>query len=244
VTSHAKSKSTEHPPEEAPVSSAAPLDLAGITAAHSLYAEEVLHRLAVVQEHGLSSEGAASRLADFGPNQLPEPERDSAFIRFFRHFQDVLIYVLIGAGILAAALQHWADTIVIALVVVINALVGFLQEGRSERALAGIRSMLSPSADVLRAGEQDRLVDGRAAHPAASCIRLCSADARGLRHHTAESLLPAHHGDCRSDGIPADRGVEAAALRGVAPTRVLKTRPDSQHEEPATVPLPVAVQRR
>ena len=156
MTSHAKSKSTEHPPEEAPASSAAPLDLAGITTAHSLYAEEVLHRLAVVQEHGLSTEGAASRLADFGPNQLPELERDSAFIRFFRHFQGVLIYVLIGAGILTAVLQHWADTIVIALVVVINALVGFLQEGRSERALAGIRSMLSPSADVLRAGEQDR----------------------------------------------------------------------------------------
>jgi len=145
VTPHAKSTSTEHPPKESPASPDAPINLAGIATAHSLHAEEVLHRLAVVPEQGLSRAGAESRLAEFGPNQLPEPERDSAFIRFFRHFQDVLIYVLIGAGILTAVLQHWADTIVIALVVVINALVGFLQEGRSERALAGIRSMLSPA---------------------------------------------------------------------------------------------------
>lgn len=154
MTPHAKSTSTEHPPTESLATSDAPGDTAGMPTAHALRVEEVLQRLAVVPEQGLSRDGAESRLAEFGPNQLPEPERDSAFIRFFRHFQDVLIYVLIGAGILTAVLQHWADTIVIALVVVINALVGFLQEGRSERALAGIRSMLSPSADVLRAGNR------------------------------------------------------------------------------------------
>ncbi|MGJ9426639.1 cation-translocating P-type ATPase [Nesterenkonia halotolerans] len=120
--------------------------------AHSLTAEEVLQRLEVHPEQGLGHDAAQDRLAAFGPNQLPAPEKDHALIRFLRHFQDVLIYVLIGAGVLTAVLQHWADTIVIALVVVINALVGFLQEGRSERALESIRNMLSPSAAVLRAG--------------------------------------------------------------------------------------------
>lgn len=211
MTPHAKSKSTEHPPEEAPASSAAPLDLAGITAAHSLYAEEVLHRLAVVQEHGLSSEGAAARLADFGPNQLPEPERDSAFIRFFRHFQDVLIYVLIGAGILTAVLQHWADTIVIALVVVINALVGFLQEGRSERALAGIRSMLSPSADVLRAGAWTTL-DARDVVPG-DIVRLRSGD-----------KIPA---DLRLIQT-ADLAVEESALTGESVPSEKNTAPSAE----------------
>ena len=125
---------------------------ADLATAYALGHQEVLRRLDVDPEQGLSAEAAATNLQHHGPNRLPEPDRDIAFIRFIRHFNDVLIYVLLGAGVLTAVLQHWADTIVILLVVVINALVGFLQEGRSERALEGIRNMLSPSADVRRGG--------------------------------------------------------------------------------------------
>lgn len=123
-----------------------------VSTAYALEHREVLRRLEVEPAQGLSAETAAAHLERHGPNRLPDPHQDNAFVRFVRHFHDVLIYVLIGAAGLTALLQHWADTIVILLVVVINALVGFLQEGRAERALEGIRNMLSPSADVRRDG--------------------------------------------------------------------------------------------
>ncbi|PRZ16682.1 HAD-IC family P-type ATPase [Nesterenkonia sandarakina] len=129
-----------------------PANPADVATAYALEHQEVLRRLEVDPAQGLSAEAAAANLERHGPNRLPEPDKDHAFIRFIKHFNDVLIYVLLGAGALTAVLQHWADTIVILLVVVINALVGFLQEGRAERALEGIRNMLSPSADVRRDG--------------------------------------------------------------------------------------------
>ncbi|WP_150463196.1 HAD-IC family P-type ATPase [Nesterenkonia ebinurensis] len=119
---------------------------------HTLSVQEVLQRHQTALADGLSNSEAAERLGTHGPNELPPAEKDGPLVRFLRHLNDVLIYVLLGAAVLTAALQHWVDTIVILFVVVINATVGFLQEGRAERALEGIREMLAPSASVLREG--------------------------------------------------------------------------------------------
>jgi len=94
--------------------------------------------------------------------------------RFARHFQDILILILIGAAGITALLGHWIDTGVIAGVVVINAIIGFVQEGKAEAALAGIRQMLSATAQVRRQGNwqqiaADRLVVG-------DIVRLRSGD--------------------------------------------------------------------
>jgi magnesium-transporting ATPase (P-type) len=70
-----------------------------------------------------------------------------------RHFHDTLIYILIGAAVITAALGHWIDTLVIMAVVVINAIIGLIQEGKAEQALEGIRKMLSAHAQVRRDGE-------------------------------------------------------------------------------------------
>ena len=104
-------------------------------------------------EDGLESGEAARRLASIGPNRLPEPEREGWVKRFFKHFNDTLIYVLLGAAALTASLGHWVDTGVILGVVVINALIGFIQEGKAAAALEGIRKMLSAHAHVRRDGE-------------------------------------------------------------------------------------------
>ncbi len=114
---------------------------------------------------GLSPEEAGQRFEHFGPNRLPEAPRDPWLIRFVRHFHDTLIYVLLGAAAITGALQHWVDTGVILGVVVINAIIGFIQEGKAEKALAGIRKMLSTNARALRNGkwteiEADQLVPG------------------------------------------------------------------------------------
>ncbi|CCQ73010.1 cation-transporting P-type ATPase [Magnetospira sp. QH-2] len=103
---------------------------------------------------GLSDLQAQERLTRFGPNQLPEARPVSAFVRFLRQFHNVLIYVLLAAAGMTAALEHWIDTGVIVAVVLINVIIGFLQEGKAEDALRAIRNMLSPQAMVLRDGRR------------------------------------------------------------------------------------------
>ena len=103
---------------------------------------------------GLSAAEAADRLRQYGPNRLTPRPGPSALRRFLLQFHNVLIYVLLGAAAITAALQNWVDTGVIVGVVVINAVIGFIQEGKAEQALAAIRRMLSLKATVLRDGHQ------------------------------------------------------------------------------------------
>jgi magnesium-transporting ATPase (P-type) len=115
--------------------------------------------------NGLSKEYVISRLAKYGPNRLPEPEALHPLLRFIYQFHNVLIYVLIAAGVITAMLGHWVDASVIFGVVIINSVIGFVQEGKAEDALKAIRQMLSPNAMVMRNGRQvtiraDELVPG------------------------------------------------------------------------------------
>ncbi|MBU1684567.1 cation-transporting P-type ATPase [Patescibacteria group bacterium] len=103
---------------------------------------------------GLSKEEANDKLLRYGKNRLPEPKRQSILIRFLYQFHNVLIYVLIVAGLVTALLGHWVDTSVIMGVVFINAVIGFVQEGKAENALSAIRQMLSSNAMVMRDGKQ------------------------------------------------------------------------------------------
>lgn len=108
---------------------------------------------------GLTATEAAERLAAHGPNRLPEGQTRGPLRRFLVQFNNVLIYVLIGAAVVTGALQHWIDTGVILAVVLANAVIGFLQEGKAEAAMAAIRQMLAPRAAVLRDGRRVK-VDG------------------------------------------------------------------------------------
>lgn len=115
-------------------------------------ADEVLQALAGSPD-GLGTDEVLRRREQVGPNRLPEPDSEGFLKRFFKHFHDLLIYILIAAAAVTAALGHWVDTVVILGVVVLNATIGFLQEGKAEQALAGIRRMLSPHAVARRDGE-------------------------------------------------------------------------------------------
>jgi magnesium-transporting ATPase (P-type) len=119
---------------------------------HARPADEVLAELGVDRQ-GLSTARAGQILADVGPNRLPEPDRPSALRRFLRHFDDILIYILLASAVLKAILGEWIDFAVILGVAVINAIIGFVQEGRAESALEGIRQMLSIHAHARRDGE-------------------------------------------------------------------------------------------
>jgi magnesium-transporting ATPase (P-type) len=124
---------------------------------HSESAAEVARKLEVDPETGLSAAEARQRLERYGPNRLPEEERESAFVRFLKQFHNVLIYILLIAAVFTAFLGEWIDTGVILAVVVVNAIIGFVQEGKAEHALESIRKMLSLEATVLRDGRRRRI---------------------------------------------------------------------------------------
>ncbi len=126
---------------------------------HGLSAEDAMAQLDGSAE-GLSLPEARRRLAIHGPNRLPEAKPRSALRRFLAQFHDVLIYVLLAAGVVTVLLQHWLDAGVIFGVVLINSAIGFVQEGKAEDALKAIRQMLSPNARAWRNG---RLVTVNAA---------------------------------------------------------------------------------
>ncbi|MGQ9366289.1 cation-transporting P-type ATPase [Azospirillum sp. ST 5-10] len=131
-----------------------PLDTGSLDAPwHARSADETLDALDS-PDGGLTAAQAADRLARFGANRLTPPKRRSALMRFLVQFDNILIYVLIGAGLVSLLLGELTDAGVIAGVVLINALIGYVQEGKAEQALDAIRGMLSPHATVLRDGHQ------------------------------------------------------------------------------------------
>ncbi|MDO8874603.1 MAG: cation-transporting P-type ATPase [Pseudolabrys sp.] len=99
---------------------------------------------------GLTEAEAAERFKKYGPNRLTASKPRSAFVRFLAQFHNLLIYVLLAAALVAAMLGHAIDTAVILLVVIANAAIGFIQEGRAEKALDAIKRMITPHASVMR----------------------------------------------------------------------------------------------
>jgi magnesium-transporting ATPase (P-type) len=160
---------------------------------------------------GLAGDEAKHRLAQFGPNLLPPPRRRGPLQRFLLQFHNVLIYVLLAAGAVTATLGHWVDTGVIVGVVLVNAVIGFLQEGKAERALEAIRGMLSLHAQALRNGRRkdipaEELVPGDVVFLASgdkvpADLRLL--EVRNLR--IDEAVLT-------GESVPVEKGVDAVAV--------------------------------
>ena len=105
-------------------------------------------------ESGLSETIARQRLDEYGYNRITEKKQTSAIKRFLQQFNNFLIFILIAAAIITAALNEWIDAGVIFGVVIINAIIGFLQESKAEAALASLKKMLSLQATLIRDGQQ------------------------------------------------------------------------------------------
>lgn len=123
---------------------------------HNKTAEETLSALKTTPS-GLNASYVKQRQADIGLNKLPEPKRKNVFMRFLSHFHNILIYVLLGASVITALLTHFVDTFVIIAVVIINALIGFFQEGKAAKAMDAIRHMLALRAAVIRDGQRQSI---------------------------------------------------------------------------------------
>ena len=131
----------------------------------ALTADAVVKRLETDAKDGLSTEAAMQRLLEYGTNRLPQGKKQSQLMRFLLQFNNILVYVLLGAGFVKMMVGLWLDAGIILGVVVINSLLGFLQEGKAEKALDSISNMLSSEARTVRGGiirviPADELVPG------------------------------------------------------------------------------------
>lgn len=120
---------------------------------HAMAADDALRQLGSDRQSGLDAGEVSSRLETFGHNRLPEGRKQGPFMRLLMQFNNILVYVLLGAGFVKLMVGLWLDAAIILAVVVINGLLGFLQEGKAEKALDSIRNMLSAEARTVRDGE-------------------------------------------------------------------------------------------
>lgn len=119
------------------------------------YSEEKEQVLAEVQttEEGLTTAEAEKRLNEYGLNELEEGEKKSMLARFLEQFKDLMIIVLLFAAVISAVVSHEVvDSIIILAVVIINAVMGVVQESKAEQAIEALREMSTPNANVLRDG--------------------------------------------------------------------------------------------
>ncbi|GAA3121484.1 cation-transporting P-type ATPase [Planomonospora alba] len=125
---------------------------------HALPASDVAAGLGVDPRAGLSSQEAARRLAEHGPNQLAETPREPRWHAFLRQFQDLMIIILLIAAVVGVVVvREWETPAAIVLVVLLNAAIGFVQESRAEASLEALRKMSTTTATVRRDGRTMRL---------------------------------------------------------------------------------------
>jgi P-type Ca2+ transporter type 2C len=181
---------------------------------HSLATEQVAHELCSDPAQGLTDAEAAVRLAERGPNRLAETPPRAAWRKFLDQFRNFLVIVLIGAAVLAGTVGDLKDAIVIAIVVLLNATLGFIQEHRAEAALAALKNMLAPVARVRR-GVRPSLLPAEQLVPGDLLLLEAGdripADARVLSAHAAEVAEAALTGESHPVGkTPAAVPVQAA----------------------------------
>jgi magnesium-transporting ATPase (P-type) len=160
---------------------------------------------------GLDPAEVQRRLTQYGPNRLIPPKRRGPVRRFLLQFHNILLYVMLAAAAVTAALGQWIDTGVLLAAVVVNAIIGFVQEGKAESALDAIRSMLAPHARVLRAG--GRLEIDAAGLVPGDLVLLASgdrvpADLRLIEVHE----LRVEEAALTGESLPAEKSLPAVAV--------------------------------
>jgi len=174
---------------------------------HALALETVLEHWGSDAGRGLSEEVAAERLQKFGPNRLEEIGRVSPWRQFASQFTEFIILVLIGAAFVSGLLQEWTDAIAILVIVLLNGILGFVQQYRAERALEALKKMAAPLARVIRQGEvrsipAEELVLGDII--ALEMGDLVPADARVLSDH----LLQVDEASLTGESVPVKKDAD------------------------------------
>ena len=174
---------------------------------HQNTVEEVLRNLNTSAQ-GLSQEESEKRFREFGPNELHEKKGKSAFRMFLEQFKEFMILILIGAAVISGLIGEAVDTIAIIVIIILNGVIGFVQEYRAEKAMAALKKMSAPAGTVLRGG--------------------------GAKDVKASEIVP---GDIvlleAGMIVPADmRLIEAAQLRAVEAALTGESLPVEKHTAP------------
>jgi len=119
---------------------------------HTLSSEKVLGTFQVSKEGGLSTKQLSKHLAEYGPNQLQQGEVISPLSILLSQFKDFMVIVLLIATLISGFLGEYTDAITIIAIVIINAILGFMQEFRAEKSLQALKEMAAPNAKVVREG--------------------------------------------------------------------------------------------
>lgn len=195
---------------------------------HRLSVEETSDRLAASVD-GLAVQEAERRLETYGKNTIAAERSYSAVRRFLAQFNNVLIYILLASALITALMQHWTDTGVIAAVILINALIGFIQEQKAEAALSAIRDLLSPHATVLRDGET-HMIDAALLVPGDVVVLTAGdkvpADLRLMDTHslrTQEAILTGESLDVEKSDEPVAHETPLGSRVGMAYSGTLVT---------------------
>lgn len=188
---------------------------------HALLLEEVYRQLQCL-ESGLASNEAEIRLQKHGRNNLRPPQRKSALQRFLLQFHNMLIYVLLASAIVTFLIGHISDSAIIFGVILINAIIGFIQEGKAEKSMEALRHMLSLRSQVMRDGrlvliDAELLVPGdivflQAGDKIPADIRLTQSDNLQIQ----EAVLTGESQSVEKDINPVDTGAPLAEHRCMA----------------------------
>ena len=116
--------------------------------------EETIDALQTDASKGLTDTEVSLRLKKYGLNQLQEKKGISPWQIFFSQFQDFIVWVLIGAALVSGFLKEWIDACAIIAIIILNAILGFIQEYRAEKSLAALKKLSSPTSKVIREGRQ------------------------------------------------------------------------------------------
>ena len=188
-----------------------------MTSFWNLGVEDVARALKTSAAAGLTGEEAALRLRQVGPNQLQEKEGEGPWKLFLAQFRNFIIWVLIVAALISGFLREWIDTLAIVGIVILNAILGFVQEYRAEQALAALRRLASPSCKAIRGGQLVSV-------PSAELVPGDLVELEAGDHVPADSRVVSH---------TANFGVQEASLTG-------ESTPVTKHAhalEAAEVPL-------
>jgi cation-transporting P-type ATPase F len=186
---------------------------------HALHHDDALAHHVVEVQHGLSEDEATARLARHGPNQPPEQPERSAWARLADQLVAPLVLVLIAAGTITAFLGEWVESGVILGVVIVNAIIGYVQEGRATAALAALAKSVATEVTVLRGGRKRRM----------NAVHLVPGD---IVHLAA------------GDKVPADlRVLRGKELRTVEAALTGESLPVDKHHHPLPIDTPLAERR-
>lgn len=150
--------------------------------------QELCAELKTHPQNGLTDAEAARRLAADGKNELPAAKKQSLIMRFFGQLQDPLIYVLLAASAISLLLNEVSDTLIILFVVLINAVIGLIQEGKAQKALDSLKQLSSPHAIVIRGGVKKEIPAAQLVVGDLVCLESGCQVPADLRLIEAESL--------------------------------------------------------